>query len=58
MSYIRQNMLTNIDSILRWDFQENVIIPFSGRSIILVGDLGQLPLVMGKPVYASKCLAK
>ena len=33
-------------------FPKKSYVPFGGRSIILVGDSGQLPLVMDKPIYA------
>ena len=58
MSFIGRNLLIKIDSRLRQAFPESANIPFGGRSIILVGDLGQLPPVMDKPVYASEGLAK
>ena len=58
MSFIRKNLLIRIDSRLHQVFPENATIPFGGRSIILVGDLGQLPPVMDKPVYASEGIAK
>ena len=53
MSFIGRNLLTSIDSRLRQAFPKNSYVPFGGRSIILVGDLGQLPPVMDKPIYAS-----
>ena len=52
MIFIGKNLLIRIDSRLHQAFQKNATIPFGGRSIILVGDLGQLPPVMDKPVYA------
>ena len=58
MSFIGKNLLIKIDSRLRQAFPEHATIPFGGRSIILVGDLGQLPPIMDKPVYASKGIAK
>ena len=58
MSFIGKNLLIKIDSRLRQAFPKNATIPFGGRSIILVSDLGQLPPVMDKPVYASEGLAK
>ena len=39
-------------------FPKNVIIPFGGRSIILVGDLCKMPFVMDKPINISKGHAK
>ena len=58
MSFIGKNLLIKIDSRLRLAFPENANIPFGGRSIILVGDLGKLPHVMDKPIYASEGIAK
>ena len=58
MSFIGKNLLIKIDSRLHQSFPENVTIPFGGRSIILVDDLGQLPLVKDKPVYALEGIAK
>ena len=55
---LTKNLLIKIDSRLCQAFPENATIPFGGRSIILVGDLGQLPPVMDKPVYASEGIAK
>ena len=39
-------------------FPKNVIIPFGGRSIILVGDFGKLPPMMDKPIYAYRGIEK
>ena len=50
--------LIKIDSRLHQSFRENANIPFGGRSIILVGDLGQFPPFMDKPVYESEGIAK
>ena len=58
MSFIGQNLLQNIDSRLRQAFPENSNMNFGGRSIILVGDLGQLPPVSDKPPYDSNARAK
>ena len=58
MSFIGKNLLMRIDSLLRQAFPENANIPFGGRSIILVSDLGQLSPVMDKIVYASKGIEK
>ena len=54
MRFIGRNLLTHIDARLRQAFPESAYVPFGGRSIILVGDLGQLPPVMDKPVYACE----
>ena len=58
MSFIGKYLLIRIDSRLRQAFPENANIPFGGRSIILVGDLKQLPHVMDKNPYALEGIAK
>ena len=58
MSFIGRNLLIKIDSRLCQAFPESANIPFGGRSIILVGDLGQLPHAMDKPLYAYKGITK
>ncbi|XP_057853551.2 uncharacterized protein LOC131063676 [Cryptomeria japonica] len=58
MSFIGQNLLQNIDSRLRQAFLEKSNMSFGGRSIILVGDLGQLPPISDKPPYDSNVCAK
>ena len=58
MSFIGTKLLTHIDVRLCQAFPENSNVPFARRSIILVGDLGQLPPIMDKPAYASDSLAK
>ena len=58
MSFIGQNLLQNIDSRLHQAFPKNCNVNFGGRSIILVGDLGQLPHVSDKPPYVSNVRAK
>ena len=55
---MEKNLLIRIDSRLNQAFPENANIPFGGRSIILVNDLGQFPPVIDKPLYASKGIAK
>ena len=55
---MEKKLLIKIDSRLRQSFPENANIPFGGRSIILVGDLGQLSLVMDNHVYALERIAK
>ena len=54
MSFIGKKLLTHINARLHQAFPESAYVPFGGRSIILVGDLGQLPPVMDKPVYACE----
>ena len=44
MSFIGPNILSNIDSHLREVFPSHSTCSFGGFSIILIGDLGQLPL--------------
>lgn len=58
MSFIRRNLLIKIDARLCQVFPKNCTIPFLGRSIKLVDNLGQLPPVMDKPIYACVGLAK
>ena len=58
MSFIGRNLLTHIDSRLRQAFPHNKEVSFGGISIILVGDLGQLPPVMDRPAYACEGHAK
>ena len=58
MSFIGKNILIRIDSRLRQAFPENANIPFGGRSILLVSDLGQLLFVMDKTIYASEGIEK
>ena len=40
-----------IDIRLHQAFSEKQNLPFGGCSIILVGDFGQLPPVLEKPIY-------
>ncbi|XP_059073340.1 uncharacterized protein LOC131874117 [Cryptomeria japonica] len=58
MSFIGEKLLESIDSHLRQAFPQNSDLTFAGVSIILVGDLGQLPLVKDKPTYESSRRAK
>ena len=58
MSFNARNILIKIDSILQHAFPKNAIIPFGGRSIILVGDFGKLPPMMDKPIYAYRGIEK
>ncbi|XP_059073347.1 uncharacterized protein LOC131053421 [Cryptomeria japonica] len=58
MSFIGQNMLENIDSRLQQAYPQSAHLSFAGISMILVGDLGQLPLVNDRPAYASNRRAK
>ncbi|XP_059076868.1 uncharacterized protein LOC131031330 [Cryptomeria japonica] len=58
MSFIGQNMLENIDSRLRQAYPQSAHLSFAGISMILVGDLGQLPSVNDRPAYASNRRAK
>ena len=58
MSFIGKNLFITIDSRLCQAFLENANIPFGGRSIILVGDLGQLMPIMDKPLYALEGIEK
>ena len=58
MSFLGPRLFIQIDSRLREAFPENKSSPFGGRSIILVGDLGQLPPVKDKPLYAGNTVGK
>ncbi|XP_057854335.2 ATP-dependent DNA helicase pfh1-like [Cryptomeria japonica] len=53
MSFLGPKLLLKIDSCLRQAFPDSQHESFGGVSIILVGDLAQLPPVMDKPIYAS-----
>lgn len=53
MSFIGPRLCIQIDSHLREAFPENKDYPFGGSFIILVGDLGKLPLVKDKPLYVG-----
>ena len=58
MSFIARILLIKTCSRHRQAFLENASIPFGGRTIILIGVLGQLPPSMDKHVYAYESLAK
>ena len=58
MSFIGPRLFMQIDSWLREAFSEKKYVPFGGRSIILVGDLGQLPPVRDKPLYVGNTTGK
>ena len=53
-SMLDRRMLSVVDLRLRAAFPEYRNQPFGGRSVILVGDFGQLPPVIDEPVYAKK----
>ena len=53
MSFIGPKLLSQIDEHLREAFPLKRNIPFSGCSIILVGDLGQLLPIKHIPLYAG-----
>ena len=56
MSFIGPRLFIQIDSRLGEAFLEKrkkKVSPFGGRSLILVGDLGQLPPVRDKPLYVG-----
>lgn len=54
MSFIGPKLLQKIDMRLHEAFPNHSQLPFGGRSIMIFGDLGQLPLVKDIPMYASK----
>jgi len=58
MSFIGPRLFMQIDSRLREAFPNCKSIPFGGRSVILVGDLGQLPPVRDKPLYVGNTAGK
>ena len=53
MSFIGPKLLHQVDQRLREAFPLKRNFPFGGCSIILVGDLGQLPPVKDIPLYAG-----
>ncbi|GBC48412.2 ATP-dependent DNA helicase PIF1 [Rhizophagus irregularis DAOM 181602=DAOM 197198] len=52
-SMVGRRMLGFIDMRLREAFSENKNEPFSGRSVILFGDFGQLAPVLDVPMFAT-----
>ncbi len=52
-SMVGRHMLSLIDLHLRIAFLEHQDQPFSDRSIILVGDFGQLSPMFDKPMYTK-----
>ncbi|XP_059064477.1 ATP-dependent DNA helicase RRM3-like [Cryptomeria japonica] len=58
MSFLGEMLLENIDSRLRQAFLENSHKIFEGISMILVGDLAQLPPVKDRVAYESKRCAR
>ncbi|XP_059074747.1 uncharacterized protein LOC131874842 [Cryptomeria japonica] len=57
MSFLGPKLLLKIDSRLHQAFSDSQHESFGGVSIILVGDLAQLPPIMDKPIYASHSTA-
>ena len=53
MTFIGPKLLLKIDSKLHEAFPNDQSTHFGGRSIILTGDLAQLPPVLDKPLYAT-----
>jgi len=53
-SMLGRRMLSIVDLRLRAAFPEHQNKPFGGRSVILVGDFGQLPPVINEPMYSKK----
>lgn len=58
MSFIGPKILLKIDTRLHEAFPHQQQLCFGGISIILVGNLAQLPPVMDKPIYASHSNAR
>lgn len=56
MRFIGPKLFIKIDSQLREAFPENKSITFGVRSIILVGELGQLPPIRDKTQYAGNTI--
>jgi hypothetical protein len=52
-SMIGRRMLASIDVRLRQAFPEHNAEPFGGKSVILLGDFGQLPPVLDYPMYSD-----
>jgi len=52
-SMVGRRMLGLIDMRLRQAFPEHNNEPFGGRSVIMLGDFGQLPPVLDLPVYVN-----
>ena len=50
---VGRRMLAIIDMRLRQAFPEQRNQVFGGRSLILVGDFGQLPPVLDEPMYSQ-----
>ncbi|XP_057835128.1 uncharacterized protein LOC131045552 [Cryptomeria japonica] len=57
MSFLGPKLLLKIDNRLRQAFPNKQHDNFGGVSMILVGDLAQLPPIMDKPIYASHSTA-
>lgn len=58
MRFLGSRLFMQIDARLREAFPEKKNCPFGGRSIIFVGDLGQLPPMRDKPLHASNTTRK
>jgi hypothetical protein len=54
MSFIGRNFLSQIGARLRQSYLENYVVPFGGRSNILVDDFGQLGPIMDRTSYACE----
>jgi hypothetical protein len=58
MRFLEPRLFIQIDSQLQEEFTKNKSSPFDGRSIILVGDLGQLPPDKDNPLYVGNTSGK
>lgn len=58
MRFIGPSIFLQIYSHLQEAFRERKYCPFGDRSMILVCDLGQLPLVKGKAFYVGRLVVK
>ena len=58
MIFVGPTLFVQVDSCLHEAFPKNKDCPFGGRSIILVGDLAQLPPIKDKSLYAGQTTGK
>ena len=58
MSFIGPNLFMQIEIRLCEFFLETNNHSFGNQSIIIVGDFGQLPPMMDRPIYAEETLGK
>jgi len=56
MSFIGHKLFMQIEACLHEFILEKNTYLFENQSLILVGNLGQLPPMMNKPIYAGETL--